>query len=103
MSVDDATPRLRNPFTANAYMWASARVSMGVDDVLAYLRDEGQFEHEEKVRDLFDSLVQMRLLYIQLAGLRIEAWKEGLAAGVSAPANRALGLGNPVNPYIPGV
>ena len=27
------------------------------------------------------------------------AWDQGFTAGVSAPANRALGLGNPANPY----
>ena len=30
-----------------------------------------------------------------------KAWDRGFASGVSAPANRALGLGNPVNPYLP--
>lgn len=28
-----------------------------------------------------------------------EAWDQGYAAAICAPANRALGLGNPTNPY----
>lgn len=28
------------------------------------------------------------------------AWDQGYSAGISAPANRALGLGNPENPYV---
>lgn len=34
-------------------------------------------------------------LQAMLAGV----WDRGYGSGVGAPANRALGLGNPVNPY----
>ena len=92
MSVDDATPRLRDPFAVNAYQWATARVSQGVEAVTSHLVDEGQSELADQVENLFDSLVQLRFLYIILAGERAKAWQEGFDCDYE-------GDGWPPNPY----
>lgn len=47
--------------------------------------------HMSQARDLLAS--------VWLTRIKADVWEEGCSAGVSAPANRALGLGNPMNPY----